>query len=1099
MPHSGRALGGPRSRRSNMHFSSSGGGLSTLSPSGRESVDPIAELLQQLSNVRRGGAPQPSQLQQLQMQIQLERQQVTAARQQLERLPRRQQQPAVVSSAPNATGVNNNAIGATQANPNHTIITLNAGGRDGPIAASSSLPMVSTGVGVCNVPGAVGSASGAGSSAQQSQFLMARFMVPTMDDAEQTQLGRDRADRSLFVQALMLSTIANVQPFNKNTDEELSDELSSMNLGVGNTCSTVNSSVKRPASDDGGETGELLQDGSGSVGATDSNYGKEDGNCDSFKLGGADSANGGSNDDSPNMMHPSSQHPLGHRGGHGGSGKAKGGSSTKSGMGGGTGGVVGGPVERRASRQTPPSGGGVGNNAAKARELKQANSSSNTSTSVDWNERFDTAVDVGTGENVFAGNGDVYRRFQDIDGGSNSSASNDTESTTLLDETCRKNDRLYDITPTDRGDRYNCGSSKFRVYFCIVTFALATILGMQYVISNSNERRRVGTIAGWGLNTSRETNDYVLPSENTTLIDPPNVCTTEERSGLVEESKKVFLLIVVCSSAQNFEARQVIRDTWGKVHDFNYNRFRHLHDRFRGEYLDPKTTVGRELKEYMWQVTDDDATVVTATEANNVHSKFNASHSERNESSIAGMIFNVKLVFLVGQSEADYVHQRQRSDGESSVKRSATVQQAPAMPGTVATHSGMDESVGTGTTRISLFPSGADVDPAFNAASNEMDELQLRIVNESEVYGDIIQESFIDSYNNLTLKTIMMLKWVTNNCDGKEPQEEDRRPTNDRKQYLLFKLETREYSGDIEAKLMVYVHGDEWLKNNIRPETAGKMEQEVIFTVGKTGKAGAVIEHARKEIPKGAGKFLSFNVTDLVLEWFKERELGAARTSKYIVVKTLNELARKLVVNIKFIMKCDDDTFVNVPNLLHVLLGGTVPLYKAAISFYDTNTVAVKSPKNRLIADKYLLTGFLFCDAKPIGDTSSKWYSPTYMYDKEVYPNYLSGTAYLMNFETAKLLYRASLSTPIFHLEDVYLTGIVANRAKIRRRHHPLFFYSYTKDLCALRGMISQHQLQPGEIRTAYDYITNSSIICNGPEKQFTVAKLKLQQRKKCQ
>ncbi|XP_050069446.1 E3 ubiquitin-protein ligase KCMF1 [Anopheles maculipalpis] len=370
MPHSGRALGGPRSRRSNMHFSSSGGGLSTLSPSGRESVDPIAELLQQLSNVRRGGAPQPSQLQQLQMQIQLERQQVTAARQQLERLPRRQQQPAVVSSAPNATGVNNNAIGATQANPNHTIITLNAGGgRDGPIATSSSLPMVSTGVGVCNVPGAIGSASGAGSNAQQSQFLMARFMVPTMDDAEQTQLARDRADRSQFVQALMLSTIANVQPFNKAADEELSDELSSMNLGS----STVNSSVKRPTTDDdGGETMIGGEDGA----TTDSNYGKEDGNCDSFKHGADASANGGSNEDAPNVL----MHPLGHRGGHAGSGKAKGGSSAKSG---GTGGGGGGPVERRASRQTPPSGGGgLGNNAAKARELKQANSSSNTSTSV---------------------------------------------------------------------------------------------------------------------------------------------------------------------------------------------------------------------------------------------------------------------------------------------------------------------------------------------------------------------------------------------------------------------------------------------------------------------------------------------------------------------------------------------------------------------------------------------------------------------------------------------------------------------------------------------------------------------------------------------
>lgn len=75
MPHSGRALGGPRSRRSNMHLSSASG-LSAISPSGRDSVDPIAELLSQLSGVRRG-APQPSQLQQLQMQIQLERQQVS--------------------------------------------------------------------------------------------------------------------------------------------------------------------------------------------------------------------------------------------------------------------------------------------------------------------------------------------------------------------------------------------------------------------------------------------------------------------------------------------------------------------------------------------------------------------------------------------------------------------------------------------------------------------------------------------------------------------------------------------------------------------------------------------------------------------------------------------------------------------------------------------------------------------------------------------------------------------------------------------------------------------------------------------------------------
>ncbi|XP_061507416.1 uncharacterized protein LOC1273289 isoform X3 [Anopheles gambiae] len=591
---------------------------------------------------------------------------------------------------------------------------------------------------------------------------------------------------------------------------------------------------------------------------------------------------------------------------------------------------------------------------------------------VDWNERFGSTVDIGTG----AGNGDVYRRFQDIDGGSNSSASNDTESTTLLDETVRKHERLYDITPPAP---HNGGGFCMKIFLGLCFSALIMCTVFMNIISTGNDRGRVGTIAGWGLNTSRATVDYVLPEENTTLIDPLNVCTTEERSGLVEESGKVFLLIVVCSSARNFEARQAIRETWGRVREFNYDQFARLHERMRGEYLDPKEKlVAQELQEYMWRVPDgDDSAPATTTIAGNQdgHAKPNSSsHSDGNggssSSSLAGKAFNVKLVFLVGQSEADYVQQRQRSaayppaDSESDTRR--PVSQATDVP--VA--GGEPSADATGPSHSSLFPSGADVDPAFNPPGNEqVDELQLRLVNESEVYGDIIQESFIDSYNNLTLKTIMMLKWVTNNCDGK----------------------------------------------------------------------------------------------------------------------------------VKFIMKCDDDTFVNVPNLLHVLLGGTVPLYKAAISFYDTNTVAVKSPKNRLTVGRHLLTGFLFCEAKPIGDTSSKWYSPTYMYDKDVYPNYLSGTAYLMNLETARLLYRASLSTPIFHLEDVYLTGIVADRVKVRRRHHPLFFYSYTKDLCALRGMISQHQLQASELRTAYDYITNGSIVCSGPEKRFTVGQLKLQQRKKCQ
>uniref|UniRef100_A0A8C4QPC4 E3 ubiquitin-protein ligase KCMF1 n=1 Tax=Eptatretus burgeri TaxID=7764 RepID=A0A8C4QPC4_EPTBU len=131
--HPGRGIGVTRVRRSNMHFTSnsSGGGLTgsspaqgSYSPSAREAMDPIAELLSQLSGVRRvaagggsgGGGPastlnqagsMASQLQQIHMQLQLERQQAQAARQQ-----QQQQQHPIESGRPSGTGARHNNNGS---------------------------------------------------------------------------------------------------------------------------------------------------------------------------------------------------------------------------------------------------------------------------------------------------------------------------------------------------------------------------------------------------------------------------------------------------------------------------------------------------------------------------------------------------------------------------------------------------------------------------------------------------------------------------------------------------------------------------------------------------------------------------------------------------------------------------------------------------------------------------------------------------------------------------------------------------------------------------------------------------------------------------
>lgn len=59
------------------------------------------------------------------------------------------------------------------------------------------------------------------------------------------------------------------------------------------------------------------------------------------------------------------------------------------------------------------------------------------------------------------------------------------------------------------------------------------------------------------------------------------------------------------------------------------------------------------------------------------------------------------------------------------------------------------------------------IQTVFLVGQTDNNDTQAKIIEESRIHNDLIQESFLDSYNNLTLKTVMMLKWVTRNCADK--------------------------------------------------------------------------------------------------------------------------------------------------------------------------------------------------------------------------------------------------------------------------------------------------------------------------------------------
>ncbi|KAM6326208.1 UDP-GalNAc:beta-1,3-N-acetylgalactosaminyltransferase 1 [Podargus strigoides] len=60
---------------------------------------------------------------------------------------------------------------------------------------------------------------------------------------------------------------------------------------------------------------------------------------------------------------------------------------------------------------------------------------------------------------------------------------------------------------------------------------------------------------------------------------------------------------------------------------------------------------------------------------------------------------------------------------------------------------------------LTLFLLGEDTRREDNAAT-------LSVEDESILYGDIIRQDFMDTYDNLTLKTIMAFRWVTEFCSS---------------------------------------------------------------------------------------------------------------------------------------------------------------------------------------------------------------------------------------------------------------------------------------------------------------------------------------------
>ncbi|KAL8617483.1 hypothetical protein ACOMHN_048121 [Nucella lapillus] len=106
----------------------------------------------------------------------------------------------------------------------------------------------------------------------------------------------------------------------------------------------------------------------------------------------------------------------------------------------------------------------------------------------------------------------------------------------------------------------------------------------------------------------------------------------------------------------------------------------------------------------------------------------------------------------------------------------------------------------------------------------------------------------------------------------------------------------------------------------------------------------------------------------------------------------------------KFVLKADDDVFVNLPLL--------------------TAFLSKRGQKNSIYGHGYFGS---------VVSRKGRWAVPSSVYPVPRYPVYMSGTAYVMSRDAAQKIVEASHRIPLVLVEDAFITGILAQITGVRR------------------------------------------------------------------
>ncbi|KAH8034692.1 hypothetical protein HPB51_000490 [Rhipicephalus microplus] len=159
--------------------------------------------------------------------------------------------------------------------------------------------------------------------------------------------------------------------------------------------------------------------------------------------------------------------------------------------------------------------------------------------------------------------------------------------------------------------------------------------------------------------------------------------------------------------------------------------------------------------------------------------------------------------------------------------------------------------------------------------------------------------------------------------------------------------------------------------------------------------------------------------------------------------------AREKCSNTDFVLKIDDDVLLSV---------------------WDLAVVA-----NSLGGIKRSMWGYLYCGFRPHRNVASKLYVFRDKYGPDTYPDFLSGTGYLISSDAISALEDVTHDECFFTLEDIYMTGIVAERAQVSRLALAGFSYKHEQYVqpCSEPRVVTSHGWSPAMLRSRWRRAVN--------------------------